>query len=132
MIYGLFIFLLFVAILLEGTITSFPFVLVLLICLYIIFDEEWVFLVALLSGFILDSMTVRVIGQSSLFFIAVLFIISLYENKYETKTVPFFVVATFLGSLFYLIYIGSGFVLLQAFIISIIVGIIVQLVIGKR
>ena len=54
---------LFVIILIfEGTITSLHLVLVFLLCLMVMKKAEWVFLLAFLSGIVLDMFRVRPIG----------------------------------------------------------------------
>lgn len=90
---------LFLAILFEGTAFSLPLVLNVLLVFYVIYGDSFVFPAAFFSGILLDLLLVRIVGQSSLFFITFLFIISLYESKFETKTFPFVLISSFLGSL---------------------------------
>ncbi len=94
------LFLLFIFI--EGTVTSFPFILIFLLCLMVMKRAEWVFLVALLAGILLDLLALRSIGGTSILLVFFVFIILLYERKYEIATVPFVFSAALIGSFIYL------------------------------
>lgn len=97
-----FIGLLIIAVILQGTVTSLPLVLLCLILLAVKTRTSDVFLIAFLSGLILDIMLVHPIGESSIFFLTVLLVIFLYERKYELSSLVFILsvtgVMTFLSS----------------------------------
>lgn len=97
---------LIITLLLEGTITTLPLVLVVLLCLTIIRRDAMVFPVAFIAGFVLDVMAIRTLGTSSIFFTVMLFLILLYQRKYEINSYPFVGAAAFLGSLGYLVILG--------------------------
>ncbi len=91
-----------VAVLLEGSVTTMPLVLIFLLSFAIIKQNEAVFILALLSGVLLDLMTLRPVGETSLFYVFFLFGILLYDRKYEIHSLPFVIAASFLGSALYL------------------------------
>ena len=98
---------LFLAILvLEGTVTTIPLVFIFMLCLTVIKKAEWLFPLALFSGIILDILTVRTIGLTSAILIISIFLILLYERKYEIDTIPFVFFASFLGSFIFMQLVG--------------------------
>lgn len=94
----LFLLLLFI----EGTVTSFPLVLIFLLCLMVMKRAEWIFLLAFLSGVVLDILSLRPLGTTSILLVLFVFITLLYERKYEIATIPFVFSASLIGSFFYL------------------------------
>lgn len=93
---------------LEGAVTNLPLVLVILLCLTIYKRDGSVFPIAFLAGFFLDIQTVQTIGASSLFFVVMVFLILLYQRKYEINSYLFVAMGSFLGSLGYLLLFGYG------------------------
>ena len=119
------IILLSTALLLEITLTTIPLVLISLICLTIIYKEEVLFVLAFIFGVFLDLALFRTIGLSSLFFVIFLFLILIYQRKFEIKTVSFLLVATVLGNFIYLwIFSYHNLIVLQT-IASAIIGLII-------
>lgn len=113
------IFILIFAVVLE-TITTLPLVLIVLLYLAIIFKRPMLFALAFFSGLFLDLFLLRILGQSSLFFIVFLIIVLLYERKFEIKTKPFVFLSTFVGTLFYLLLSNYDYVFAQALVSSVI------------
>lgn len=111
--------LLFFAILLEASITTVPLVLDILLVLYILKRKPWVFAAAFISGIFLDLFLVRTLGQSSVFFLIFLFIISLYGRKFEIVSSYFVLFSSFVGSLLFLKIFGYDYVFQQALISAI-------------
>src|SRR6185436_14584869 len=101
-------FLLVMLLFLEGTITTLPLVLIYLLCLTILKRDGGVFFVAFLAGIFLDLLMVRALGLSSLFFSLFLFLILLYQRKYEIHSYPFVAASSFLGSVGFLTVFGYG------------------------
>lgn len=124
------IFILFFLSFLEG-ITTLPLVLIVLLCLYIVFKRPMLFALAFFTGLFLDLFLLRTLGQTSLFFLIFLILVLLYERKFEIRTVPFVFVASFLGSLFYLLTYGSDYVFAQALVSSVIAVLLFQFVIPR-
>ncbi len=110
--------LLLISLLLEGTVTTIPLVLICLLCLGIIWREAVVFPVAFFAGIIFDLLTLHSIGVTSLFFTIVLFLVFLYQRKYEINSLPFVLVASFGGSLLFLWVYRYNNILVQAVISS--------------
>ncbi len=107
--------LIFISVLLQ-TITTLPMALIGLLMSYIFYKESWIFFAAFFSGIFLDVITVRTLGESSLFFILFLFLIDLYEKKFEVQTLSFVCLASFLGSLVYLLLFGQSAAFQQAIV----------------
>ncbi len=113
------------------TITTLPFILILLLCLAVVFKTSWVFVLAFFTGLFLDLSQVGVLGQSSIFFIIFIFLLFLYERKFEIQTLPFVFFAAFLGSLSYLLVFGYDHVFTQA-LVSGIVAILLFKLLARR
>lgn len=93
----LFVFILALVLLLEGSIISLP-----LVLLFLIIDTVWrrsshILLLAFLSGIILDIFLVRPIGLTSMYFLIAITGMILYQKKYELKS-PFFVIPFSMGA----------------------------------
>lgn len=119
MSYWLTIFILTIGLLLQATITTLPLVLCLLLVWYILKKDPLVFFLAFVFGILVDLMLVRDIGFSSIFFMVFLFVVFLYERKFEVETPLFVFSSSFLGSSAYLWLSGHGNIILQSFILSI-------------
>lgn len=105
---------LFLAVLLEGAVITLPLALILLLFFYIFNRKFWVFPAAFIFGILLDVVSFRTIGVSSIFFTIFLFVLSLYERKFETLTILFVLFSSFLGSLAFLLIFKYNYVLLQS------------------
>jgi cell shape-determining protein MreD len=103
---------LILAVLLEGSLTPLPLVLVTLLCLTIVKPDSYAFGAAFIAGIFLDIFALRQIGVSSIFFLTFIFLILLYQRKYEIYSYPFVIVATGIGSALFLSVFGYGNVLL--------------------
>lgn len=106
-----------IAIFLESSIFSLPLVLIVILISAVFIRESYVFLLAFAGGLVLDILTQRTLGLSSLYFVAFVFIIFLYHKKFEAGTFQFLTAASFLGSLFYLFFIGTGQIIFHSIII---------------
>lgn len=96
------IMLLTLLVVIASGITTIPFSIGLLAVFTVLFRKSWMFFVALGLGLILDLVAVRALGYTSLIFILFVFMIFLYERKFETQTTAFVAISTFLGSFAYL------------------------------
>lgn len=101
------------ALFLEGSITTLPLVLLVLLIFTVVFRQSFVFGVAFLSGLLLDVLLMRPVGQTSVVFVLFVLFVRLYERKFEIETVPFMVFASALGSLIYGIVFGIPDLLLE-------------------
>lgn len=106
----------FLLIIAFSGITTIPLAIVLLVVVTVLFKKSWVFFVAFFLGLFLDLILIRPLGYTGLVFTIFVFLIWLYERKFETQTLTFVFFATFIGSIFYLWLFGYRMVFLQAFI----------------
>lgn len=90
------------ALMLEGSLTSLPLVLSALIIFRAIIKSDLIYLLAFVSGIFLDIFLVRHLGQTSIIFLVIFFLTSLYEKKFEVDSLLFVTIATCLTSFFYL------------------------------
>lgn len=114
--YFLIFLLLFFCLLLQITYLQVPLVLLALLALTVVFQQEWIFPIALICGVFVDQLAFRTVGISSLFFLAFLFLVFLYEQKFELRTLSFMFVMSFFGSGIYLLIFGSTNLLMQVFL----------------
>jgi cell shape-determining protein MreD len=112
--------LLIILLILEGTLTTLPLVMLYLLCMTILKRDAGVFVVAFFAGLCLDLLAVRTLGVTSLFFILFLFLLLLYQRKYEIYSYPFIVASSFLGSAGFLFLFGYGNIFLQSVISAIV------------
>src|SRR3989338_11445134 len=91
-----------VAVLLESTITSIPLVLDVLIVFYVLRRKSRLLIPAFIAGIILDIFQVRELGQTNIFLLLVVFLVFLYEKKFEITTSPFLFFSSFIGGGVYL------------------------------
>ncbi|HVA97011.1 MAG TPA: hypothetical protein VND99_05125 [Candidatus Acidoferrales bacterium] len=81
--------------------------------------NPFVFSLAFLTGVLLDAFALRPIGGTSIFFLVSILLVLLYQRKYEINTYPFVFIASFIGSIVYLIVFGYQAVIVQAGISSV-------------
>ncbi|HYK08184.1 MAG TPA: rod shape-determining protein MreD [Candidatus Eisenbacteria bacterium] len=103
MILALYFFSLLLAIGLEATIFSVPLTLVSIIALCVMQRKEWVYIVAVAAGLLLDSLTFRPLGVNALFFLIAVGLIFLYQKKFETHHMLFGVLFSLVASGIYLV-----------------------------
>src|SRR5687767_2330100 len=95
----------------EAAVTSLPLILIFLLCATIIRRDLTLFPFAFFAGLLLDLLQVRTIGSTSIYFVLCLFLVLLYQKKYEIDSYPFVAAAGFLASFGFLILFGSGNIL---------------------
>jgi len=110
----IFLISLFFAILFESSITSFPLVFLIILFLAVMRRSSEVFVIAFFSGLILDILSFGRIGFSSLYFTIFVFLIFMYQKKFEIETINFLVIFSFFGSLIYLFLNGAGSIFIQS------------------
>ncbi|PIP75049.1 MAG: hypothetical protein CO135_00830 [Candidatus Levybacteria bacterium CG_4_9_14_3_um_filter_35_16] len=111
------------AFIIEIVLTSTPLVLLMLLNIFVIEKKDWIFLLAFFSGIIFDVVSLRVIGITSIFLITVLFLVGLYEKKFETSSIYFIFTISFISSAIYL-EIFYRFSLVQSLICAFLGGVI--------
>jgi len=107
------------SVILESFVTSLPLTLCLLIFLTVVLRKVEVFALAFFAGFMLDILTFGRIGLSSAFFTLVVYLIFLYEGKFELETPGFIFLTTIVASAIYLFLTGKEILLQTIFITSI-------------
>lgn len=110
--------------------TTIPLTLIALLLVYIFDRKPWVVGLAFVAGFILDSLLLGKMGMQSLFFVVFLFVVMLYERKFEIKTMQFVFVFSFLGSLIYLFLTLGKLGLLEAVVAAVLGSLIYRLFIS--
>lgn len=108
------VFSLIIAGILESSITTLPLTLLILIFAGVVTRSNNIFGLAFLSGLALDLLSFRTIGLSSIYFVSFIFVIFLYQKKFEIETLYFIVIFSFLGSLGFLILIGTSNFFIQS------------------
>jgi len=116
--------LLTIALILEASITTVPFVFLGLLCLLVLSRENWLFIFAFAFGLALDLATFKTLGLSSTFFVIFLFLVLLYQSKFEIATNAFVFFASFLGSFAYLLLFGYNNNIIFQAILSSVIGLI--------
>jgi len=104
---------LLLAIFLESTLIQLPLTLIVLLLFLIRLGRSWILIFALFAGILLDTLFLRPVGQSSIFFVLFLFLVLLYEQKYELRTAIFTCLMACIGAGLYLILFGSTLFFLQ-------------------
>lgn len=118
------LFFLILALIFESSLTTIPLIFIVLLCLTIIFKQNSIFAFAFLFGLLFDLISFKTLGISSVYFLIFLFLVLIYQSKFEITTNTFIVVACFLGSLGFLFLMGyNNNIVLQA-ILSSIIGLI--------
>lgn len=119
---------LFLFTLLETTITTAPLILIMLLIMAVVSKKSWIFPIAFAEGLFLDLLSFNTVGKTSVFFAIFLLIVLLYDRKFEIRTLPFVLISSFFGSLFYLIFLNYQSIFVQAVFSSIIAAILFLLV----
>jgi cell shape-determining protein MreD len=121
---------LFVSILFEGVLTTMPLAFILLLCYDVLNRSGKVFFSAFLTGLLIDLITVRPLGSTSIFFLLFFATILLYQKKYEIRSYPFVIVSSLVGSYLYLLLLSGNNSIGQALISSLLAVAIFS--IGKK
>jgi cell shape-determining protein MreD len=100
------IILIFILTLLQGSVTTLPLVILFFLNAAVVTKKTWIFPVAFLTGLVLDILLLNPMGKTSLFLVIFLFVILLYDKKFDIQTFPFVFLASFIGSLIYFIVVS--------------------------
>ena len=116
--------LLVLALIIESSLSTIPLVLLVLLSATVISKNNFVFFLAFIFGLLLDLMTLKTLGASSIFFEIFVFLILLYQSKFEIATNLFVLAASFFGSLSYLFLLGYHNNLMFQAVFSSIIGLL--------
>lgn len=120
------------ALILETSLTTLPLIVGVFIFLTVVLRQNWIFPAAFFTGIIFDILSLRAIGGTSIFLTLMIFIIYLYENKFETATFPFIFIFSFISSFIFLIILGYQNFFIQSFVVSILTALFFQLLFSDR
>lgn len=126
----LIIILLTLSLILESSITTIPLIVPVLVVSTVILRDYAVFLFAFVFGILLDILSFNTVGISSVFFSFLVFLILIYERKFEINTPSFIIFSTLLSSFLFLIFFQRGNLIIQP-LISTVIGIILFAVFKK-
>ena len=77
---------LLLALLSEVSLTTIPFIFLVLLCLMVVFKGNWLFAAALVFGLLFDLLSFKTVGFSSSLLVVFLFLVLLYQSKFEITT----------------------------------------------
>lgn len=104
------------SVVLESFVTSLPLTLCLLIFLTVVLRKVEIFALAFFAGLALDVLTFGRVGLSSAFFTIVVYLIFLYEGKFELETPGFIFLTTVVTCATYLFLTGKEILFQTTFI----------------
>ena len=121
--------LLLLALIFEVSLTTIPFVFLVLLCLTVLFKENWLFALAFVFGLLFDLLSFKTLGVTSAFLVLFLFLVLLYQSKFEITTGYFVLISSFLGSFLFLFLQGyAHLIIVQAILSSIIAFVLFKLI----
>jgi cell shape-determining protein MreD len=123
------VLLLTIAIIVESALTTLPLVLLVLLAIMSLFKNNFVFTLAFIFGILLDLLTLKTVGATSMFFVCFMFLILLYQSKFEIATNTFIIVASFLGSFCFLVINANSSDLILESIVSTLLGLLIFMLI---
>lgn len=98
---------------LEALVFKVPFVLIVLLLTLVFVHKPWIILLSIPAGVLLDSLTFRVLGGSSLFFAICMGLFFAYGRKFEIQSIGFVIFASGITSAFYFFLFGSENIFIQ-------------------
>lgn len=104
---------LFICLILESTITALPLNFLVLFIFTVFWQDELVFVFAIISGCILDALLFRSVGVTSVFFVLFLGLVLLYRQKFEIHTIYFALTFCLIGSVCHFLLFGYTNLLVQ-------------------
>lgn len=100
----------------EGLFLKVPFVLIVLLLTILFIHKPWVILLSIPAGLLLDSMTFRILGVSSLFFAIMMGVTFAYGKKFEIKSIAFTAFSSCLSAGAYFVVFGYESFFVQLFL----------------
>ena len=117
----------FLLIVILSGITSIPLSIAFISAVSVIYKKPVLFLIVFLLGLLLDLIYLRFLGQTGLFFVFFVLLVWLYERKFETQTLTFVLISSFIGGLIYLKIFEGNFMFLTALVNSLLAVLIFKL-----
>ena len=106
--------LVFASVILQGLVTTVPISIAVVLPAYVLRRDGFVLALSFLLGVALDVLTLGTIGATSLFFLGLCFLVTLYERKFEIASLLFVAIASFVGSIAYTLMFGHDSLLMAA------------------
>lgn len=116
------IFIIF-AILLGVSISSIPLIIPVLVFAAVSFKTKEIYVLSFFSGLILDLLTFNPLGFSSAFFLSLVFIIYLYQKKFEIDNIVFVSAISSISSFIYLWILGNSYSVFSSVFILLVAGV---------
>ena len=117
----LFVILILTSIVLQSSVTTLPLVILFFLNAAVVAKKTWIFPMAFLAGLVLDVLLLNPLGGTSIFLVILLFVVLLYDKKFDIQTFPFVFLASFIVSLIYFIVIGhTSNIFIQAIISAVV------------
>ena len=117
----LFVILILTSIVLQSSVTTLPLVILFFLNAAVVAKKTWIFPMAFLAGLVLDVLLLNPLGGTSIFLVILLFVVLLYDKKFNIQTFPFVFLASFIVSLIYFIVIGhTSNIFIQAIISAVV------------
>ncbi len=110
----LILILLIAALMLESSVTTLSLIIPIIVVATVLLKDSVVFLLAFVFGILLDILTFKMVGLSSLFLTFLVFLILMYERKFEIKTPSFIIFSTFFSSFIFLLIFQRGNIIVQS------------------
>ncbi len=112
---------LILALILEISLTTIPLVFIVLLVFTLAFKKNYMFAIAFFVGLFFDILSFKPLGVSSIFFVVFLYLVLIYQSKFEIASNNFVFASSFLGSLAFLMLSGyNNSIILQVFLASVI------------
>jgi len=118
----LIVFFVAMSILLESTLITLPLTFLIILFASVIIRKNEIFALAFFSGLFLDILAFKNVGWSSIFFVIFVFLVFLYQRKFEVETLHFVAITALIGSFIYLFIEGVSFVIVQALVATFIIS----------
>jgi cell shape-determining protein MreD len=103
-----FLIILILFFLLQASVTTIPLVLIAFLITAVFTKQNFLFPLAFFIGILLDIFTFKTPGVTSFYFMIFLFLVLLYQKKFEIETIYFVSISSFLGSLGFLLLLNYG------------------------
>ena len=117
----IFVILILISTIIQASATTLPLVILFFLNAAVVAKKTWIFPMAFLAGLVLDVLLLNPLGGTSIFLVILLFVVLLYDKKFDIQTFPFVFLASFIGSLIYFIVIGhTSNIFIQAIISAVV------------
>jgi len=104
---------------LEGSFVAIPLVLVVVLLASVIMRNTLLVFVVFVVGIVFDILRLNPLGQTSLFFVPLVVLITLYDRKFDTKSLPFIIFTSAISVSLYLLIFGH-----YAFFVELIISLV--------